>query len=190
MFAKGLQSRGMTSTTFPFPVELRAETPTDAAFVDGLVRGHLAEALGLSPPPGFDPAPLLEMQARSREAMLAGRFPDLKRRVAWIGEERTAMLLTGTLDGALHVVEIIIAPTWRRRGVGAAILAQVVADGRTRERDVTASIFVTNTASLGLFSSVGFALDLAPGAVQATAILRTGINVTRDVDRPPPICHG
>ncbi len=190
MFAKGLQSRGMTSATIPSTVELRAETAADAAFVEGLVRGHLAEALGPALPGGFDAGPLLEMQTRSREAMLAQRFPDLERRVGWAGAEPAAMLLTGTLDGALHVVEIIIARTWRRLGVGAAILASVAAEGRAQGRDVTASIFVTNAASLALFSSVGFALDLPPGAVQATARLRTGINVTRDVDRPPPICHG
>lgn len=178
MFAKGLQSRGMTSATIPSPVELRAETAADAAFVEGLVHGHLAEALGPALPGGFDSAPLLEMQARSREAMLAQRFPDLERRVGWVGAEPAAMLLTGTLDDALHVVEIIVAPTWRRRGVGAAILAQVAADGRARGHDVTASIFVTNAASLGLFSSVGFTLESAQGAAQVAARLRTNINVT------------
>ena len=155
------------------PVELVAEADTDAAFVDGLVRGHLLAAMG-----GFDPGPLLEMQMRSREVMLTRRFPDLERRVAWIGAQRCAMLLTGPLDDALHVAEIIIAPEWRRRGVGAAVLARVAEQARAQGRDVTASIFVSNAPSLGLFSSAGFTLDLPPGAAQASARLRTGINVT------------
>lgn len=178
MFAKGLQSRGMTSAKIASPVPLRAQTPADAAFADGLVRDQLRDAMGLPTEGGFDAGPLLEMQMRSREAMLAGRFADLERRVAWIGEAPAAILLTGSLDGALHVAEIIIAPAWRRQGLGAAILASVAEEARATGRDVTASIFVTNTASLGLFSSAGFTLDLAPGAAQASARLRTGINVT------------
>lgn len=178
MFAKGLQSRGMTSAENTLPVELRAETAADAAFVDDLVRDHLQGALGLPPAQGgFDPGPLLEMQMRSREAMLTQRFPDLERRVAWIGGERAAMLLTGSLDGALHVAEIIIAPAWRRQGVGAEILAQTAAEARAAGQDVTAHIFVTNTASLALFAAAGFTLEQSPGAAQTAARLRTGINV-------------
>jgi ribosomal protein S18 acetylase RimI-like enzyme len=173
MFGQGLQSTGMTCAQISSPVELFAETAADAAFVDGLTRGHLLEAMG-----GFDPGPLLEMQMRSRDVMLTQRFPDLERRIAWIGEQRCALLLTGALDGALHVAEIIVAPEWRRRGVGAAVLARVAEQARAQNRDVTASIFVSNIPSLSLFSSAGFALDLTPGAAQVTARLRIDINVT------------
>lgn len=153
-------------------VELRPETAADADVVDGWVRAHLIAALG-----GFDPGPLIDMQVRSRDAMLAQRFPDLERRVAWVGEVRAGSLLTGPLDGALHVVEIITAPDWRRRGVGAAVLAAVAEEAQAKGRDVTALIFASNTASLALFAAAGFAVDLPPAAAQATARLRTNINV-------------
>jgi ribosomal protein S18 acetylase RimI-like enzyme len=169
----------MTSNEISSAVELRAQTAEDAAFVDGLVRGHLAAALAGAP--GLDPGPLLEMQVRSREMMLGHRFPGLERRVGWIDGAPVAGLLTGPLDGALHVVEIIIAPEARRRGVGAAILNQVIAEARASDRDATAFIFASNTASLGLFASAGFTVDLPPGAAQATATLRTAINVTQDM---------
>lgn len=172
MFARGLQSRGMTSPTSRPLVELRPETAADADVVDGWVRGHLIAAMG-----AFDPGPLIDIQVRSREAMLAQRFPDLERRVAWVGEARAASLLTGPLDDALHVVEIITAPEWRRRGVGATVLAAVAGEARTMGRDVTAQIFASNTASLALFAAAGFAVDLPPAAAQATARLRTNINV-------------
>lgn len=165
----------MTSTTIPVPVELREQAGADAAFVDGLVQDNLRDALGM--PEGFDPGPLLEMQMRSREMMLEQSFADLRRRVAWIGAEPVAVLLTGSREGALHVVEILTAPSWRRQGVAAAILAQVAAEAQVRGQDVTAHIFVTNSASLALFAGAGFAVDVSPGAAQATARLRTGINV-------------
>lgn len=169
----------MASNEISSAVELRAQTAEDAAFVDGLVRGHLGAVLAGAP--GLDAGPLLEMQVRSREMMLGQRFPDLERRVGWIDGAPVAVLLTGSLDGALHVVEIIIAPEARRRGVGAAILKQVIAEARASGRDATASIFASNTASLGLFASAGFTVDLPPGAAQATATLRTDIKVTQDM---------
>lgn len=165
----------MASARLSFPVELREQTEADAAFVDGLVLDNLKTASAL--PEGFDAGPLIEMQMRSRTMTLEQSFPDLRRRLAWIGAEPAAVLLTGPRDGALHVVEILTAPEWRRRGVAAAILAQVEAEARDRGQDVTAHIFVTNTASLALFSAAGFAMEQSPGAAQATARLRTGINV-------------
>jgi GNAT superfamily N-acetyltransferase len=179
MFGKGLQSKGMTSATIAFPVELRDQTEADDAFVDGLVRGNLGGALGM--PEGLDPAPLIEMQMRSRAMMLEQSFPDLRRRVAWVGVEPVAVLLIGTRDGALHVVEILTAPDWRRRGVAAAILAQVALEAQAQGRDVTAHIFVTNSASLALFAGAGFTLEVSPSAAQAFAQLRTDINVTSDM---------
>jgi ribosomal protein S18 acetylase RimI-like enzyme len=169
----------MNSSEISFAVELRAQTADDAAFVDGLVRGHLLDALAGAP--GLDPEPLLEMQARSREMMLVQRFPDLERRVGWIGETPVASLLTGSLDGALHVAEIITAPDARRRGVGAAILRQVIAEARAAGKDATAFIFASNGPSQALFTSAGFTVDLPPGAAQATATLRTSIIATRDM---------
>lgn len=171
MFAQGLQSRGMTSSTSRPLVDLRPETAADADFAAALMREHMLAGMG-----GFDPGGLVEMQLRSREAMLSQRFPNLERRIGWIGEARAASLLTGTLDGALHVVEIITAPEWRRRGVGATILTLLAAEARVGGREVTASIFASNTASLALFAEAGFALDLPPGSAQAVARLRTNIN--------------
>jgi ribosomal protein S18 acetylase RimI-like enzyme len=113
--------------------------------------------------------------------MLVQRFPDLERRVGWIGETPVASLLTGSLDGALHVAEIITAPDARRRGVGAAILRQVIAEARAAGKDATAFIFASNGPSQALFTSAGFTVDLPPGAAQATATLRTSIIATRDM---------
>ena len=165
----------MTHTQINAPVELRAQVEADAAFVDGLVLDTLRDTLGL--PEGLDPGPLLEMQMRSRAIMLEQNVPALRRRVGWIGAEPAAVLLTGARDGALHVVEILTAPDWRRRGVAAAILRQVAAEARAAGEDVTANIFVTNTASLALFAAAGFDLESVPGAAQATARLRPGIKV-------------
>lgn len=145
-------------------IELRAEQADDAGFVEGLVRDNLRAAM-----PGVDLGPLLDLQLRSRAAMLDRNFPDLRRRVAWAGASPVGSLLTGTRDGAVHVVEIVIAPGWRRRGAGAAILAQVRAEARRSGQVVTAHIFVTNTASLALFRRAGFSLTTAPGAAQTLA---------------------
>jgi ribosomal protein S18 acetylase RimI-like enzyme len=179
MFARGLQSEGMKYSR-PLPeVDLRDADPADADFMEALARIHLAENLGA--PPGVEAGPLLEMQMRSRAMMLEHSFPDLRQRVGQIGDAPVAVLLTAIRDGALHVVEIATAPRWRRRGVGAALLERVAAEARAGGQDATAHIFVTNTASLGLFSGAGFTLTAQPGAAQVVARLRTGITVTPDI---------
>lgn len=158
---------------------MRDEGPADAEFVEALARIHLAENLGA--PPGVEAGPLLEMQLRSRAMMLAHSFPDLRRRVGVVGEEPVAILLTAIRDGALHVVEIATAPQWRRRGVGAALLERIAAEARASGQDATAHIFITNTASLGLFSSAGFTLTTQDGAAQVIARLRASISVTSNM---------
>ena len=145
-------------------IELRAERGDDAGFIDGLVRDNLREAMA-----GLDLGPLLELQLRSRAAMLDENFPDLRRRVAWAGPSPVGCLLTGTRDGDLHVVEIVVSPDWRRRGVAAAMLAQVRREARQSGQAVTAHIFVTNIASLGLFRRAGFRLTIEAGAAQSLA---------------------
>ena len=145
-------------------IELRAEQPDDAGFVDGLVRANLREAMA-----GLDLGPLLELQLRSRAAMLEQNFPDLRRRVAWAGTSPVGSLLTGARDGAVHVVEIVVAPGWRRGGVATAMLAQVREEARRAQQAVTAHIFITNTASLTLFRRAGFTLTMTPGAAQTVA---------------------
>jgi ribosomal protein S18 acetylase RimI-like enzyme len=166
----------MTSADNVPPVELRAQAAADAAFVDRLVRDHLNDALGMAQ--GFDPGPLVDLQLRSRAVMLEQTYPALQRRVAWVGAAPAGSLLTAELDGALHVVEILTASEWRRRGVAASVLAQAVAEAGARHQDVTARIFTTNTASLALFASLGFTLDTPPSAAQAFARLRTCTGVT------------
>lgn len=166
----------MTFQRLNLPIELRPETPAEAGFVDRLTRDQLREAMG-----GLDAGPLLEMQLRSRAAMLEQSFPDLRRRVVWAAAAPAGSLLTGERDGALHVVEIQIAPDRRRQGLAAAVLAQVAAEAAAEARDVTAHIFITNAASLALFAGAGFTLSTEPGAAQTLARLRTDINVRSDM---------
>lgn len=149
-------------------ITLRAEQAGDAAFVDALTRGQLVEGLG-----GLMDGPLLEMQLRSRAATLAHRFPDLRREVARVGDNPVGSLLTAALDGTLHVVEIMIVPAWRRRGLARQMLEAVIRRATADARDVTAMIYVSNTASLRLFSACGFGLERADGEAQTTARLRT-----------------
>jgi len=157
-------------------VVLRPETPEDAAFVDGLVRDYLAEGLE-SGARGDAAGPLIDLQMRSRAAMLAAGFPDLQRRVGCIGSEAAASLLTATVDGALHVVEILVARPFQRKGVGGAVLALVAGEARARGQDVTANIFVANAASLALFARAGFTCDAPSARAQTLARLRTSTNV-------------
>lgn len=164
----------MSTPTPALRIDLRDETSDDRAFVDSLVRNHLREAMG-----GLDAGPLLDLQLSSRAAMLEQTYPDLHRRIALAEGECAGILLTGPRDGATHVVEIVIAPEWRRRGVAAAILTRVAADAGATGRDVTAHIFVSNAASLALFGSLGFTLTTDPGAAQSVARLRTDSVVTR-----------
>lgn len=166
----------MTSADNVPTVELRAQAAADTAFVDRLVRDNLNDALGMAQ--GFDPGPLVDLQLRSRAVMLEQAYPTLQRRVAWVGAAPAGSLLTAELEGALHVVEILTTSEWRRRGVAASALAQVVAEAGARHQDVTARIFTTNTASLALFAGLGFTLETPPSAAQAFARLRTGTGVT------------
>lgn len=152
----------------PAQIELRPETPGDSGAVAAIVREHLGETLAGLPPELRD-GPLLDIQVRTREAGLAAAFPHLSRRVAVVEGRTAGLLLLDRSGESLHVVEIVVAGPWRRRGLGSALLARVIDEAGTAGRPATASIFPGNTASLALFETAGFQLESAPGDAQVRA---------------------
>jgi ribosomal-protein-alanine N-acetyltransferase len=57
----------------------------------------------------------------------------------------------------VHITNLAVHPTWRRRGFGRLLLGRALADARARGlRLVVLEVRPTNTEALGLYESFGF----------------------------------
>lgn len=146
-------------------VLLRAPEPGDAEALARLDRAGLPDFMTGDPAL----APLVEMQIRARQANWAAAFPDARTRVLEVDGAAAGRLADTVGADGLHVIEIVVDPGFRRRGLAARMLRVVQDEAREKGCAATAHIYPDNTASLSLFAACGFALARAPDEVQVRA---------------------
>ncbi|GAA0655307.1 GNAT family N-acetyltransferase [Brevundimonas lenta] len=142
---------------------LRPPRPDDAPAIAELETAGLPEALRVDPAL----APLLAIQARARAASLTSAFPEALNRVAELEGQTVARLITAREADRLHIVDVAVTPSARRRGIGAALLDALKAEAGPAP--LTANIFPENHASLALFAAAGFELRHEDGSAQVQA---------------------
>jgi ribosomal-protein-alanine acetyltransferase len=87
-----------------------------------------------------------------------GRMPGLGTKDA-AGNEIVAGYLIGRLYIDLwHLANLAVAPDFRRRGVGTALLEEFLSAARAAGRDVLLEVRPSNEAGLGLYRMYGFEL--------------------------------
>ncbi len=143
---------------------LRLETDADAAFLKDLFLTTTLRQMGLTDPTGMEP--LLEMQHVSRERTYAVLWPDARRWVIEHDGSPVGGLIEGDAAGALHVIDISLAPQVQGHGLGSAVIADLQDRAAARGLGVTAHIMLGNVASLALFRARGFTGSARDGEAQ------------------------
>jgi ribosomal-protein-alanine N-acetyltransferase len=126
-----------------------------------------------------------------------------------LGENRVARCLTARLEDRvvgylcmweigheIHITNLAVHPSFRRRGIGRQLLAPLLEDGRRRGIAlVLLEVRPTNTEAIGLYESLGFRVigrrkgyyfDTGEDALVMEAALGgspTGAKSTREVER-------
>ena len=153
--------------TQPAPLVLRPPRDDDAAVAAELDAESLPEALRAHPALGA----LREVQVRARAASIAAAFPNAETHIVELEGRPVGRLIVAAGADGVHIVEIAVLRSWRRRGVGAALLARLAE--RFPGMPLTANIFPDNAASLALFAAAGF--TLTEGAAQVAARRDNGV---------------
>lgn len=147
-----------TDTLPPLCLRTRLSGPQDAPFLRLLFDSHCdhLRALGL-PPPALQA--LIDQQYTCRVADYERRFPRACTLVALAGDEPVGSLVVNDDDAALHIVDLVVAPSARGRGLGRALVRHVQAQAQEREvgrQAVTLGVDPMNQRALRLYLALGF----------------------------------
>ncbi len=162
--AEGRNNPGAAPRALGSGLWLRPETPADQSFLKALFFTTSLAAMGLPGEAGL--TLLLEAQHQAREQSYQGAWPDARRWVIEAAGMPVGGLIEADADAALHVIDIALAPSVRRQGVGRAVIADLQRQAKARDLAVTAMVIVSNVASLALFRALGFTGQAQDGEAQ------------------------
>lgn len=117
-------------------IERRDTTFTDAA-VREVLEAHLAEEFAALP--DAIAHSLIAMQLQARLGAFRTSYPDA---LAWVLEERGHPLGYAIVDDAEHLrlVDLLVRPTARRRGLASGVLAELCAIADASGREICLSV--------------------------------------------------
>lgn len=101
---------------------------------------------------------LLEQQFRSQTAGYAAQFPDAVSLIILHRDEAVGRLILAVSDHRWHIADIALLTAARGQGIGTDLIQAVArAASDAGAREVSLSVFATNTAARRLYLRLGFA---------------------------------
>jgi GNAT superfamily N-acetyltransferase len=135
-------------------VSLRPETAADDAFVRRLVTATIIEELGADAWPEPMRTHLAGMQYALRRQSVHSRYPAGNSRIVLADGVESGWLFIGDLPDVLWIVEIMVAPELRGKGIGARAIGQAIEEAAGRP--VRLKVNVTNQRAIRLYERLGF----------------------------------
>ena len=138
-----------------FDISYRLKSEKDLPFIERLYRSTREEELAMS---GWPEA--LKQQFVAHQLLMQTRhFEHAYPRAEWLlierGGEAIGRLYVDDSEGGILLVDIALLPESRGRGIGTAIVRDLLEQGRQAGRAVRLSVFRTNKARR-LYERVGF----------------------------------
>jgi len=137
-------------------VTLRPEGPRDEAFLRRLILDTIAGELGASAWPEPMRSHLLDIQYAARRHPHGAAFSETSSQIIEADGADAGWFVTTTLPHEVRLVEIMVVPARRGRGVGTAAIRQLLAAAAEAGKPVRLSVSVTNHAAIGLYERLGF----------------------------------
>ncbi len=133
----------------------RPETPDDEAFLRHLILETLTEQLAVSSWPDTIRELLLETQYLVRRQGFRS-VPQAVGKIAVSAGQPVGWYVAADLDQEIHLVNLMVLASHRKRGVGAGILRVLIADSDRSRKPVRLKVDVRNTDALRLYERLGF----------------------------------
>ena len=135
---------------------LRPARPEDAEFLFRVFVHSRASALALlaSDDPAQDS--LLRMQFRAQHRAYRAQFPNARFDVIECDATPIGRLIVDRCERAIHVVDVVLLPEHRSRGIGTSLLRALLAEATANGQPVTLRVDRDNPAR-SLYRRLGFA---------------------------------
>jgi len=137
------------------PVTLRAVRTDDEAFQYRVYAGTRAEELA---PLGWDEDQkerFLRMQFAAQSRFYKEQFPDADYRIILSGSRAIGRLYVDRREDEIRIIDIALLPEDRNRGVGTALMGDVLAEARRLRKPVRIHVERNNVARR-LYQRMGF----------------------------------
>lgn len=136
-------------------VTLRRVKAEDAGFLFEVYASTRTEELasvGWSDP---QKRSFLEMQFRAQTRYYESEYPGAEFQIILASSQAVGRLYVHRRENEIRIMDIALLPSHRRRGIGAALLRDILAEGKRSSRRVTIHVETFNPA-LGLYERLGF----------------------------------
>jgi GNAT superfamily N-acetyltransferase len=136
-------------------ITTRSEDPAaDEPFFRRLILESLTLELGAVQWPEAMREPLLEIQYKGRRRTARQMYPEGDSRIILVDGAPAGWVFTAELEDAIWLAEILVLPELRGRGVGSAVLRDVIAAAADRPVRLNVSRF--NSGAMRLYERMGF----------------------------------
>ena len=137
-------------------VTLREVVDTDAPFLFHLfcaVRGPEYEPMSLAPD---QLQMLLQMQFRAQTASYEAQYPASDHDIVMVDGTAAGRTLVHRSPSQFVLADISLLPQYRNRGIGTALVSQLIEDARDAGAPLACSVAVSNAGSLRFHQRLGF----------------------------------
>lgn len=143
------------SPDFPFPHRLRASTPEDLLFQSQLYASTRQEELDAAQFPDAMREAFLAMQFNAQTSHYSQYYPLAGWSIIECEGMRAGRLILDRAPDHFHIMDLALLPEYRGRGIGTALLQQVLSEAAAKQLPVR--LFASSgERALGLYRRLGF----------------------------------
>jgi ribosomal protein S18 acetylase RimI-like enzyme len=99
---------------------------------------------------------LLSIQYTSRRQSIHANFPEAQSQVILIEGESAGWLVVAELPGEIRLIEIMVAAGHRGKGIGSAVMREVLSEADHSGKPVRLTVGMTNSDAIRLYDRMGF----------------------------------
>jgi ribosomal protein S18 acetylase RimI-like enzyme len=134
----------------------RFESPQDEPFLRHLVVETAAAELGASAWPEPMRTHLLGVQYTSRRQSHGVNYPEAESQVIEVDGVDAGWAVVNTSPDEVRLVDIMVLPELRGRGIGTAVIRELLATGRDAGKPVRLNVNIMNQGAIRLYERLGF----------------------------------
>ncbi len=135
---------------------LRPETDSDTPFVRQILIAHMAQGLGAADWPEPLRDQLLGMQYSARRRSIAANYPTGLSQIIVVDGANVGWLVVAELPTEVRLVEIMVDSAIRGRGVGNAVIRDILTHASQTGKPVRLSVDGSNAGARALYERLGF----------------------------------
>jgi len=161
-------------------VALRPVQPEDEDFLLSVYASTRAEEMALVNWDEAQRQAFLRMQFKAQFEQYHARFPDAAYSIILFRGARAGRFWVGRAPDQIRLLDIAILPQYQNRGIGSALLKDLIAEARETRRPLRHMVYKFNLAALRFYQRLGFSLleeaglylhmELLPSAARLEAI--------------------